>query len=105
MPWQPTQPSSPGRSKIAAPRLASAASTDHGHFGGPIHLVRSSATTAAFVMRGTVTVLADSGLDDAEAIRWLFTPDPTLPEGATPIDALQAGQKTEIRRRAAELAF
>ncbi|UJP39205.1 Rv2175c family DNA-binding protein [Cellulomonas palmilytica] len=49
-------------------------------------------------LQGTITVLADAGFSDAEAIAWLFTPDDTLP--GTPIDALRAGQKTEIRRRA-----
>jgi excisionase family DNA binding protein len=56
-------------------------------------------------LRGTFTVLADSGLDDDEIIEWLFTPDPTLPVDGAPIDALRAGHKTEIRRRAQELAF
>ncbi|HET7476154.1 MAG TPA: Rv2175c family DNA-binding protein [Dermatophilaceae bacterium] len=56
-------------------------------------------------LRGTFTVLADGGMDDTEIIRWLFTPDPTLPAGGTPMDALRGGHKTEIRRRAMELAF
>ena len=56
-------------------------------------------------LRGTFTVLADSGLDDEEIIAWLFTPDPTLPVEGAPIDSLRAGHKTEIRRRAQELAF
>jgi hypothetical protein len=54
-------------------------------------------------LRGTLTVLADSGYDDEAAIRWLFTPDDSLP--GTPVDALRAGRKTEIRRRAQALAF
>lgn len=56
-------------------------------------------------LRGTFTVLADGGMDDGEIIEWLFTPDPTLPVEGAPIDALRAGHKTEIRRRAQELAF
>jgi hypothetical protein len=56
-------------------------------------------------LRGTFTVLADGGMDDAEIIEWLFTPDPTLPVEGAPIDSLRAGHKTEIRRRAQELAF
>ncbi len=56
-------------------------------------------------LRGTFTVLADGGMDDAEIIEWLFTPDATLPVEGAPIDALRAGHKTEIRRRAQELAF
>jgi Rv2175c C-terminal domain of unknown function len=54
-------------------------------------------------LRGTLTVLADSGFDDVEAMQWLFTPDESLP--GTPVDALRAGRKTEIRRRAQALAL
>jgi excisionase family DNA binding protein len=56
-------------------------------------------------LRGTFTVLADGGLKDDEILRWLFTPDPTLRTGGTPVDALAAGFKTEVRRRAMEQAF
>ncbi|CAM5779885.1 Rv2175c family DNA-binding protein [Cellulomonas persica] len=49
-------------------------------------------------LQGTLTLLADAGFSDEEAIIWLFTPDDSLP--GTPIDALRAGQKTEVRRRA-----
>lgn len=56
-------------------------------------------------LRGTVTVLADSGLDDEEAIAWLFEPDPSLPVQGAPVDALRAGFTTEVRRRAMELAW
>jgi excisionase family DNA binding protein len=56
-------------------------------------------------LKGTFTVLADGGLNDDESIAWLFTPDPTLPVEGAPIDAMLAGHKTEIRRRAQELAF
>jgi hypothetical protein len=54
-------------------------------------------------LRGTLVVLADSGYDDVAAVRWLFTPDETIP--GTPVDALRAGAKTEVRRRAQALAF
>lgn len=56
-------------------------------------------------LRGTFTVLADGGMGDEEVLRWLFTPDATLPVEGTPVDALQAGFKTEVRRRAMEQAF
>jgi excisionase family DNA binding protein len=56
-------------------------------------------------LRGTFTVLADGGMDDAEIVRWLFTRDPSLPVDGTPVDALAAGFKTEVRRRAMEQAF
>lgn len=55
-------------------------------------------------LRGTITVLTDSGLDDSGIIRWLHEPDDTLP-GGSPIAALREGHKTEVRRRAQELAL
>lgn len=56
-------------------------------------------------LRGTFTVLADGGLSDEEILRWLFTPNDLLRTGGTPVAALAAGFKTEVRRRAMELAF
>ncbi|WP_416385069.1 Rv2175c family DNA-binding protein [Tersicoccus mangrovi] len=54
-------------------------------------------------LRGTISVLRDAGFGDDEALRWLFTPDESLP--GRPIDALRTGRKTEIRRRAQALAW
>jgi hypothetical protein len=54
-------------------------------------------------LAGTLTVLADSGYSDVEAMRWLFSADESLP--GTPVAALRAGRKTEVRRRAQALAF
>lgn len=54
-------------------------------------------------LKGTVVVLRDAGFSDDEAIRWLFTPDDTLP--GRPVDALRGGQKTEVRRRAQALGW
>jgi len=54
-------------------------------------------------LRGTIMVLEDAGFDDIEIIRWLFTEDDSLP--GRPIDALHAGRKSEIRRRAQALAW
>ena len=56
-------------------------------------------------LRGTFTVLADGGMSDVEIIRWLHTHDETLPVAGTPLDAIRAGFKTEVRRRAMEEAF
>jgi hypothetical protein len=56
-------------------------------------------------LRGTFTVLADGGMNDDEILSWLFTPDDTLPVEGAPIDALIAGHKTEVRRRAQVTAF
>ena len=56
-------------------------------------------------LKGTFTVLGDGGMGDEEILRWLFTPDPTLPVEGSPIHALASGFKTEVRRRAMEQAF
>jgi hypothetical protein len=53
-------------------------------------------------LQGTLSVLGDAGLSDADAIAWLFTPDDSLP--GRPVDALRTGhRKTEVRRRAQAL--
>ena len=52
---------------------------------------------------GTLVVLSDAGFTDEEALRWLMTPDDSLP--GTPLDGLRSGRKTEIRRRAQALAL
>lgn len=52
---------------------------------------------------GTLTVLADAGFEDVESLRWLFTPDESLP--GSPIDAILAGRHTEVKRRAQALGF
>lgn len=54
-------------------------------------------------LRGTITVLADSGYVGEDALLWLFTPDDSI-VGGSPIAALHAGHKTEVRRRAQALA-
>lgn len=57
-----------------------------------------------FSLRGTVTVLADGGYRDDEIIRWLLTSDDTL-QGGSAIASLRDGSKTEVRRRAQEMAL
>jgi len=52
---------------------------------------------------GTLTLLADAGYDDVEALRWLFTEDDSLP--GAPVAALRENRGTEVRRRAQALAF
>lgn len=56
-------------------------------------------------LKGTFTVLRDGGMKDAEMVEWLFTSDPTLAGGASPMAAINAGRITEVRRRAMETAF
>lgn len=55
-------------------------------------------------LRGTLTVLADSGMTDTEIVDWLHASDDTL-QGGSAIASLHAGAKTEVRRRAQEEAF
>jgi hypothetical protein len=52
---------------------------------------------------GLLTLLFDAGFEDAEAMRWLFTDDPSLP--GTPVDALTGNRGREVHRRAQALAF
>ena len=54
-------------------------------------------------LRGTVLVLSDAGYSDDEAIVWLLSEEDSL--GTTPIDALRAGRKAEVRRVAQALGF
>lgn len=48
-------------------------------------------------------LLRDAGYSDEEALRWLTTPDETLP--GTPLQALHDNRATEIKRRAQALGF
>ncbi len=52
---------------------------------------------------GVLTVLHDAGFNDDEALRWLYTPDDTLP--GTPAAALDTHRATEVKRRAQALGF
>lgn len=54
-------------------------------------------------LRGTIIVLGDSGYSDDEAMNWLINTDENL--GTSPIDALRAGRKAEVRRVAQALGF
>jgi hypothetical protein len=82
----------------------------------PVHLANPAAPTAQVpsedggeggrwavltALRGTLTVLSDSGFDASESIEWLFSTDDVL--GRTPMEALRAGSKSEVRRRAQTL--
>ena len=93
---------------------------EDGVFRIPERFLVTSADGTAVVthLHGTLVLLADAGFSDTEAIRWLFTPDDSLPmppqaqaqqaardRVPAPIDALAAGHKTEVRRRAQALAF
>ncbi|MFE6966072.1 Rv2175c family DNA-binding protein [Agromyces sp. NPDC057679] len=53
-------------------------------------------------IHGTAMVLADAGFSDSEALEWFLAEEDSL--GTTPIDALRAGRKAEVRRIAQALA-
>ena len=52
---------------------------------------------------GVLTLLYDAGYNDEEALRWLFTPDDSLP--GKPAVALNGDKATEVKRRAQALGF
>ena len=52
---------------------------------------------------GVLTLLRDAGYNDEEALRWLYSPDDTLP--GTPAAALGGDGATEVKRRAQALGF
>ena len=54
-------------------------------------------------LRGTLMLLADDGFTDDEAMEWMLVVNDLL--GASPVDALRAGRKAEVRRVAQALAF
>lgn len=53
-------------------------------------------------LHGTIVLLGDVGFDDAAALEWLLAEEESL--GTTPIAALLAGRKAEVRRIAQALA-
>lgn len=53
-------------------------------------------------LRGTVIALQDAGFTDDEVVDWLLADEETL--GRSPIAALLAGHKSEVRRVARTLA-
>lgn len=53
-------------------------------------------------LRGTVVLLADNGFSDDEAVDWLLSREESL--DTTPVEALRAGRKAEVRRVAQALA-
>lgn len=54
-------------------------------------------------LRPVLTLLADAGYDPEESLRWLTTPDDSLP--GTPLQALHENRATEVKRRAQALGF
>lgn len=53
---------------------------------------------------GVLTLLGDAGYNDEEALRWLYTPDDSLP--GVPAERLSVnGGATEVKRRAQALGL
>ncbi|WP_062464510.1 Rv2175c family DNA-binding protein [Demequina soli] len=52
-------------------------------------------------LRGTLTLLRDAGMDDAEMAAWLMADEPEL--GMSPLDALREGRRAHVRRIAQTL--
>ena len=67
----------------------------------PAGFVRGDAVVKG--LPGVLTVLYDGGYDVEAAIRWLHTPDESLP--GTPVEALRNDRSREVKRRAQALAF
>jgi hypothetical protein len=49
-------------------------------------------------LEGTITLLTDFGLTDAEILEWMFTPEEVI--GGRPIDGLREDRKKVVRRQA-----
>jgi hypothetical protein len=84
------------RQLIRDHQLAAVRREELGGPGIPEAFVQDGAVVKG--LPGTLTLLADHGLDDSESIEWLFTQDDSLP--GRPIDALREDRGTEVRRRA-----
>ena len=54
-------------------------------------------------LQGVLTLLRDARYSDEEAVRWLHTPDDTLP--GSPVEALRNDRSREVKRRAQALGF
>lgn len=92
------------RQVLAVRRPVEAASPDGGH--RTVLCVPSDFIQDGHVLKGLpglLTVLADAGFSDDEALRWLFSADDALP--GTPVQALRENRGREVRRRAQALAF
>lgn len=73
--------------------------------GGPLRVPADFVGPGAVLkgLPGLITVLRDGGYDDEAAVRWLYTPDDSLP--GTPVAALLENRGTEVKRRAQALAL
>ncbi|HEV2089073.1 MAG TPA: Rv2175c family DNA-binding protein [Cryptosporangiaceae bacterium] len=70
----------------------------------PVELVPTGEDDLSLMrhLGGVLRLLRDAGYSDDEALRWLYTPDDSLP--GTPAVALRQ-RPTEVKRRAQALGF
>lgn len=54
-------------------------------------------------LKGTIVLLLDAGFTEEEALRWLIEEESSL--ATSPVLALRAGRKAEVRRVAQALGF
>jgi hypothetical protein len=54
-------------------------------------------------LAGVLNLLYDARYEPEEALRWLYTPDDSLP--GTPVEALVGNRATEVKRRAQAIGF
>ena len=67
----------------------------------PADFIRDGAVVKG--LPGLLTVLADAGFTDEDALDWIFREDPSLP--GTPMQALSENRGKEVKRRAQASAF
>jgi hypothetical protein len=67
----------------------------------PADFIRDGAVLKG--LPGLLTLLADAGFSNDEALDWLFREDPSLP--GTPAQALAENRGREVKRRAQALGF
>jgi len=89
------------RQLIREHQLAAAVPTPGAGQQIPAELIMDGAIVKG--VPGVLTVLHDTGFDDREILRWLFTADDTLP--GRPIDALRENRGSEVKRRAQAMGF
>ncbi len=92
------------RKLVADHRLAAAQLEENGSLLIPREfLVGEEVIAPLNSLRGTLTLLADAGFNDAEAIAWLLNTEEEL--GESPLEALKSGRIHSVRRVAQMLAF
>lgn len=89
------------RQLIRERQLAAAVPTPGAGQRVPAELVQDGEVVKG--LPGLLTVLHDGGYDERAILRWIFTPDDTLP--GRPIDALRENRGAEVKRRAQAMAF